>query len=351
MSRPTIADIAHAAGVSSTAVSFALNGRPGLAPATRERIKAVADEMGWVPSAAARALSTSRVNALGLVITTSFEVIPADTFYLHLITGIERELAGSPVALVLKIVETFEDELRAIRQWHGESRVDGVVLVNPRLDDPRPGLVHSLGLPAVFIGRPPASTPVSTVEIDDEQTMATLLADLAAMGCRSLAYVRTVSEFEHDAARQKALQASDTAGIAIVPAAPVTPADGDLADQIDERLNQLVQLGLPDVIVCEDEMITLAMLHCLTERGLRVPEDVGLVSWESTPGLVMRSPRISTLERSPAVLGEEAVRILRGMRERGAQAGPVHRSIDAPRLVVRDSLRPVSGTGAGSADA
>ena len=67
MGRPTITDVATAAGVSKGAVSFALNGRPGISEETRRRILATAEDLGWTPSARARALSISRSHAVGLV--------------------------------------------------------------------------------------------------------------------------------------------------------------------------------------------------------------------------------------------------------------------------------------------
>ena len=66
--RPTISDIAKAAGVSTGAVSYALNNRPGVSEPTRRRIMDIADRLGWVPSSAARSLSDGRANAIGLVV-------------------------------------------------------------------------------------------------------------------------------------------------------------------------------------------------------------------------------------------------------------------------------------------
>ena len=66
--RPTIADVARRAGVSAAAVSFAVNDRPGVSPETRERILAAARELGWRPSASARALTEARTRAIGLVL-------------------------------------------------------------------------------------------------------------------------------------------------------------------------------------------------------------------------------------------------------------------------------------------
>src|SRR6201994_2571653 len=90
--RPTIADVARAAGVSPAAVSFAVNDRPGVSPETRERIIAVARELGWTPSASARALTEARTRAIGLVLARDAEALELDAFFVRFLSGIEQAL-------------------------------------------------------------------------------------------------------------------------------------------------------------------------------------------------------------------------------------------------------------------
>lgn len=335
--RPTIFDIAHECGVSTTAVSFALNGKPGISEATREHILATARDLGWTPNAAARALSTSHVNAIGLVITAPLTALSRDTFYLQLIAGIEQELAGTPMALVLKMVESLDDELAALRTWVAESRVSAVILVNPRLDDPRPELVAELGVHAVFLGDPQDHPEASSVFVDDASAMTGLLQDVATLGYRSLGYLHSASDFTHAQARLDAMSRAGVHGIDVRAVLPVEEVDDASTKRaVSTHIDQLVVTELPDLLLCEDETLTLAALARLEHHGLRVPDDIGLVSWESAPGLDMRSPTISSLDRDPRVLGGAAVTVLRRLRH---DTTPIHRVIDPPRLVVRDSLR------------
>ncbi|MFC0672387.1 LacI family DNA-binding transcriptional regulator [Brachybacterium hainanense] len=348
MRRPTIADIARDCGVSTASVSFALNGRPGLSEATRERILGRARELGWTPHAAARALSSSKVGAIGLVITAPFATLAQDTFYLRLIAGIEAELDSTPIALVLKMVESLEDELAAIRTWHAENRVDAVALVNPRTDDPRPALVARLGLRAVFFGDTRGYPEASSVFVDDAQVMTNLLADAAQLGYRSLAYLHAASDYRHSQARLDALTAavpdpaggSETSGAGGFTAAVALPiietSDEATRDQVASHIDALVGEGMPDLLLCEDEAITLATLARLDHHGLAIARDVGVISWESTPGLGMRSPTISAIDRDPKILGSAAVQVLRALE---TSSEPIRRVIDPPRLVPRDSLR------------
>src|SRR3954462_11150967 len=93
--RPTIADVARRAGVSAAAVSFAVNDRPGVSPETRERILAAARELGWRPSAAARALTEARTRAIGLVLARDAAQLEVDAFFVRFLSGIERALSAA----------------------------------------------------------------------------------------------------------------------------------------------------------------------------------------------------------------------------------------------------------------
>src|SRR4051812_48906476 len=139
--RPTISDVAAKAGVSKGAVSFALNDRPGVAPETRDRILAVARELGWTPSHRARALAASRALAVGLVIARPPETLGADPFFPRFIAGIESALARLGQSLLLQVVPDLDRELAGYRRLASEGRVDGVFLTDLRVDDPRPALL------------------------------------------------------------------------------------------------------------------------------------------------------------------------------------------------------------------
>src|ERR1700748_1927064 len=123
MTRPTISDVAAAAGVSKGAVSFALNDRPGLAPQTRRRILETAEELGWAPSPRARALSVSKALAVGLVVARPPEILRADAFFPSFISGLEAALSPSGHALLLQVAEQADHA--AYRRLVQEGRVDG----------------------------------------------------------------------------------------------------------------------------------------------------------------------------------------------------------------------------------
>ena len=148
--RPTIADVARRAGVSAAAVSFAVNDRPGVSPGTRERILTAARDLGWQPSASARALTEARTRAVGLVMARSAGQLEGDSFFLRFLSGIESTLTAADYALLLQIVP-FDAAmaLPAYERLAAAGRVDGFLLTDVELldragehepDGARPGL-------------------------------------------------------------------------------------------------------------------------------------------------------------------------------------------------------------------
>src|SRR3954468_24173231 len=153
--RPTIADVARRAGVSAAAVSFAVNDRPGVSSGTRERILAAARELGWQPSASARALTEARTRAVGLVLARSAAQLEGDSFFLRFLSGIEATLTAADYALLLQIVPAEASAaLPAYERLAAAGRVDGFLLTDVEAGDPRFPLLAGSGIPGVGAGGP-----------------------------------------------------------------------------------------------------------------------------------------------------------------------------------------------------
>ncbi len=210
--RPTIADVAERAGVSKGLVSFALNDRPGVNPATRRRILAVAAEMGWSPDLRARSLRTNRSFAVGLVRDTA---APGDSFFPAFIAGVERDLSPIGQALVLASAPAGAREADTYRKLASERRVDGVILTDLRAADERLALVAALGLAAVTVGQPDIESPFPAVPVDVVAGVEAMVDHLVGLGHRSLAHVAGAPTILHERRRRTAFEhACATRGVA-----------------------------------------------------------------------------------------------------------------------------------------
>ena len=127
MRQPTMADIARRAGVSRIAVSYALNGRPGVSDALREQIVGIARELGYRANGPALALHGAAAKAFGLVMLRSSAAFTVEVFRRQLIAGIQTELSARGFGLALQFVADLDEEIAVHRRWAAEQRVDGVL--------------------------------------------------------------------------------------------------------------------------------------------------------------------------------------------------------------------------------
>ncbi|GAA5162175.1 LacI family DNA-binding transcriptional regulator [Amycolatopsis dongchuanensis] len=307
MKRPTIADIAKAAGVSKGAVSYALNGRPGVAESTRARILEIAQSLGWAPSSAARALSDGRAGALGLVIDRPARVLAAEPYFMHLLAGIEAALTGSPFALLLQVTDNASAELATYRRWWAERRVDGVLLVDLRVDDPRVPLLAEMGLPAVVLGGPDGVGGLPCVWTDDGVAMTEVLRYLAALGHRRVVRVAGPPEFVHTRTRTNAFEAE-----AVALGLDATTVHADYSDEgAAVVVRRILTAGdAPTAMVFDNDVMAVAALGVAQELGLPVPERLSLIAWDDSTLCRLVRPALTAVRRPIYERGTDAVRLL-----------------------------------------
>ncbi|WP_130865713.1 LacI family DNA-binding transcriptional regulator [Acidipropionibacterium timonense] len=331
MQRPTIKDIAKETGVSAGAVSFALNDKPGVSEETRARIKAVAKGMGWSPNVAAVALSGNRAGAVGIVIARDDQSFAGEGFFMRLIAGMEERLTPRSMALVLQLVRSAEEELEVHRRWWAQRRVDGVVLVDPAVDDPRWQLFEELGMPAVVVGADP-STPLPGVHIDDGAAVESIIEHLAERGHQRVARVGGGAGLTHSSVREAAFRRACRRRGMTVASVPVTDASEDAGGR--ETTSLLRSSQPPTAILYDNEVLALGGLIAIRARGLSVPDDVAVVSFEDAAMCRVLSPALTALSRDPSVLGAHAVDMLLARIEGRPCADVVE---EPPVLVVRGS--------------
>ena len=331
--RPTIDDVARDAGVSKGAVSFALNNRPGVAPATRDRILRVAADLGWTPSHRARALAADRALAVGLVIARPPETLGADPFFPAFIAGIEAALAPLGQSLLLQVVPDRERELEGYRRLAADGRVDGVFLTDLRIDDPRPALLDEVGLPAVLIA-PSCDDHQGgvCVCVDDRPGIRAVVEHLLQLGHTRIAHVAGPAEFVHSASRLEAW-----AGALRAAGAPVGPLErADFSAQggalATERL-----LDLPDpptAIVYANDLMAIAGSAVAAGRGVDVPRDLSITGFDDAEVTAHVRPPITTVRTDAFAWGRAAA-----VRLTSLIAGNDAPKFTLPRplLVIRDS--------------
>ena len=334
MKRPTIADIASRAGVTKAAVSFALNGQPGVSAATRERILAIANEIGFQPSSAARALSDGRAGAFGFVFDRPARMLGIESYFMQLLSGIQAELSRDHIALLFTTAEDQAEEIELYRTWWGQRRVDGVFLVDLQLRDQRVATLRDLQMPAIAFGTPKGSGGLPAVWQDDVAATRTVVEYLAGLGHRRLARVSGIPRYWHTKLRADALR--DVARAAGLEAVSV---EGEYTREHGaEATRELLRSSRPPTaIVYDNDVMALSGLSTAQHMGVQVPGELSIMSWDDSALCELVHPSLTALRRDIAAGGAEGARRLIALAG-GSEVGDFQEP--PPVLIRRGSTGP-----------
>ncbi|MEO3853844.1 LacI family DNA-binding transcriptional regulator [Acrocarpospora sp. B8E8] len=327
----TMSDIARRASVSRATVSYALNGRPGVSEAVRERILRIAAEIDFHSSVPAKALRGAGTHAIGMTLRRRGAMVTIEAVRRRLISGIQGELAVHGFGLVLQFVDEGAQETEVYRLWRAEGRVDGVIVCDPRIGDPRPTALAEMEMQAVVLGQPEHHEVPPHVWTDPVLASEEVISHLAALGHQHIARIggpETRSDPFYAIEAFSAVCDRDGITASIVVAARAAREGG----RSTRRL--LITRPRPTAIVYDSDIMAVAGLGVARELGLRVPADLSILAWDDSVLCALVRPAITALSRDAVSDGGRAVRLLlRGI----AGERPAHVEVPVPQLVVRDS--------------
>jgi DNA-binding LacI/PurR family transcriptional regulator len=333
--RATIAEIAQRAGVSTGAVSYALNGRPGVSEPTRKRILQVADELGWRPSVAARSLSGARSSSVGLVIARPADTLGVEPFYMRFIAGLERELSEQRVALLLQVVEDQTAAIEAMRLAWAERRIDGAVITDLWADDSRIPVLQQLRIPAVLAGRPRPDVHAAAVWNDDAGAVADAVDYLVALGHRAIARVAGLPALEHTQVRVAAFREAMARHGLTDP--PVIETDYTAEEGAQATRLLLSRRDRPTAILYDNDIMAVSALNVAQEMGIGVPGELSIVAGDDSQLCLLVRPALTALSWDIQSYGRDVAVVLLEM-----VSGKPPRSVlmARPRMTVRASTGP-----------
>ena len=329
--RPTIRDVARLAHVSIGTVSKALNRNGSLRQETRERIVAVAKNLGFRPNDLAQSLHRGQSLTVGLISTDSF-----GRFTIPIMEGLEECLADSRMSVFM--CNATDDPVREAR--HVESligkRVDGIIVTGRRADLRPKLVVPSPGIPVLYVYSQTDDPEAYSLTPDDEAGALDATDHLVELGRRRIAHVTGPQRFEAVRLRREGYRKS-LAAAGIEPAAEHaltgTWSEGWGRDAVAQLFRR--KRGSPDAIFCGNDQIARGVADALRERGISVPDDVAIVgfdNWEIVAAATR--PPLSSVDMNLKELGREAgrcmMRIIGGEHLSGVRRLPCS-------LIVRES--------------
>jgi len=328
--RVTIRDVAAQSGVSPNTVSRVLNGKQDVSDATRARVQAVIDELGFRPNGLARSLLRRQSRTIGHVVTDCTN--PNTAQQIRVIQDVATR-EGYSVVL-------FDTNERADRQTASlhlleEQVVDGVILTPARSQDD--GLTHFIarGNRLVLINRDVDGLDVDRVTIDNRAGAYAAISHLLDLGHRRIAFVagrRDISTaWDRLAGYEAALHDRG------VPPDQHLVYHGEIEPEAAAEATRLLleRQGRPTAIFTYNDLMAVGALVAIQAAGLRVPEDVSLVGHDDILYAPYLQVPLTTVAQPTRELGEAAARLL--IERLRGDDGPPRRIVLQPRLVVRAS--------------
>lgn len=270
----TIDEVAKAAGVSISTVSYALSGKRSIKPDTRDRILKAAAELGYAPHASARMLAANRSHILAVTAPLHADTeIPAHMTFALEVTKSARDRGFDTLLLV------DDDGLQGMQRTVATSLTDGIVVLDVDTHDPRADLARRLGHPTVFIGIPEDPTGLLCVDLDFEAAARQAVDALVKAGHRAIGLItndRSTMErganFPHRFLRAFEEHA-ESLGIEFA----VTVPSGTSADEpIADLFGLLPQMTA--IVANASARVTRGLTAALERRGLSVPRDISVIS-------------------------------------------------------------------------
>ncbi len=300
--RITIRDVAREAQVSVTTVSTALSGNGRLAAETRERVSAAAQRLGYVASPSARFLRSARTGSIGLCLPD--QVLSLE-YYMQLAFGAAAEAMAHDLALTLVPPNASKTQLAAMP-------VEGMIVVDPLIDDPMLARLAVSGLPVVTCEVDPSGGHhAGSVAGDNTAGVRRMLDHLTAQGAVTIAVIAPPETTSWSIESLAAYR--DFCAERGIPERLATVGFVSTPESERAAVEQLLAAGPVDAILSLPDGGAAAALQVAGTHGLRVPQDILVASGVDSAVMALSTPQITALELNPREMGGRATSMLAGL--------------------------------------
>ncbi len=327
----TVADVSKRSGLSTATVSRVLNNSPLVREQTKAKVLEAMRELGYTANHSARALARKRTDTIGVI----FPGIDAG-FFSEVLIGVNQLASENDMHLAVAFARNKPEEAQMVSEYLYGGRVDALILMNLRIDDKFIREAAMAPTPMVLIDRPAKDARLVTVRMDNAAGAEEAMTHLLDLGHRRIAVIRgPQGTFDSDERWLGCLQAMKRSG---VKPDPELIWEGTFHDHSGyEAMSSWLDAGkpLPEAIFALNDPMAIGVLEALTERGLRVPDDVALVGFDDIESA--RYLGLTTVSSPMRGLGRTACQAVVELLE-GAPRRPKEHVLPTELIVRRSTM-------------
>jgi DNA-binding LacI/PurR family transcriptional regulator len=327
--RPTINDVAAAAGVSRGTVSRVLNGGRDVSTSAMEAVQKAMRQTGYVVNQHARSLVTQRSQSIAFILSEAQDRLFEDPNFSVLLHGCTQALAAHDITLLLTLAGSQDDRKRVVR-YLTAGHVDGALLVSTHSGNPLIGELIAQDLPVVACGKPLGyERSVAYVAVDERDGAAQMVGYLRSIGRRRIATITGPLDTGGGIGRLDGYR--DVLG----ETDPRLVASGDYTRRGGEAAMEQLLASAPDLdaVFVASDLMAAGALTALHRSGRRVPDDVAVGGFDDSSIAIASHPHLTTVRQPYPRISAEMVRLLLGLID-----GDSPSAVIVPaELIVRDS--------------
>ena len=310
--RPSIEDIARAAGVANSTVSRALHDSSLISAEVREHIQRLAGEMGYTPNGIAQSLQTKRTNTIGLVVTSI-----ADPFFVDIVKGVEEVARPAKLSIFLSASYNDPEQEWEVIETFQRRRVDGIINASSRIGNRSMKQLANVNLPTVLINHDAEAQYelLHSVSVDDYLGAHMAVDHLLQLGHRAVGYAglsnrprsnRRRLEGYRDALASAGVPYRDT-WVAIAPAADRLHEDDVVAGQ---ALLLPLLAAKVTAIFCYNDLTAIGVLMACHKLGIAVPQELSMIGFDNIAPVQYVTPPLTTIDQPKVRLGRLAMQMV-----------------------------------------
>ncbi len=285
----TIRDVAKQAGVSVATVSRVLNNSNLVVAKTGNRIRKIASELNYIPSASARSLSLQKTETIGLVLPDMY-----GDFFSEIIRGADLAARNLKYHLIVSSSHSNTVELdAAVRTLSG--RVDGLIIMSPHLESSSHLTSILKALPTVIIGSTAILQESDHITIDNAGGAGEVVKYLVGLGHRKIGIIR--GEEDNQDADERLEGFTDAMAAYDIPMPEEYSVLGDFTEQsgYDAAKRLINRAARPTAIFCSNDSMAIGALSAIRHAGLRVPDDVSVCGFDDIPVSQFLNPPLTSV--------------------------------------------------------
>ncbi|WP_088008108.1 LacI family DNA-binding transcriptional regulator [Indiicoccus explosivorum] len=307
----TIKDVAKQAGVSVSVVSKTFNNYADVKEATRQKIFAVAKELGYTPNIVAKNLSSKKQMTVGLISSGVLNNNDKDNNAFDIFKGVYTAVSVSDYELSIYLIDTEEQQEKSYAQYCRERNIGGAILQGIRTDDPYYKELIDTNIPCVVLDimRETENGLIGSVSIDNAKAAEDITSHLLACNHRDIVIMAGTAETYVNKERLRgARKALSEAGI---PPEAVQVLDGEFSE---EKAYELAKRHLlthrPTAFICFSDLMAFGVMRAAEEAGLKIPDDMSVTGFDDLVISRYTQPRLTTIRQDFTEIGRTAAQLL-----------------------------------------